>query len=137
MVTYDQISTIKNKYKDLLNGIKPKSIELQIKKKNGNISWISFQSSMIKIDKVIVIESICQDITGKKRAENLIIEENKRLIELNKIKSEFISRASHELKTPITSIYGGSQILMDLYKDRMCLEAIEFIELIDRIYRID
>ena len=67
MVTYDQISTIKNKYKDLLNGIKPKSIELQIKRKNGNISWISFQSSMIKIDKEIIIESICQDITKKKK----------------------------------------------------------------------
>ena len=132
MVTYDQISTIKNKYKDLLNGIKPKSIELQIKRKNGNISWISFQSSMIKIDKEIIIESICQDITKKKKAENLIIEENKRLMELNKIKTEFISRASHELKTPITSIYGGSQILMELYKDQTCSDAIEFIELINR-----
>jgi len=132
IVTYDQISTIKRMYKNLLNGNKSKSIELQIKSKNGNISWISFQSSMIKIEKEIIIESICQDITSKKKVENLIIEENKRLIELNKIKSEFISRASHELKTPITSIYGGSQILLDLYKDKMCLDAIEFIELINR-----
>jgi len=132
MVTYDQISTIKRMYRDLLNGIKPKAIELQIKRKNNKISWISFQSSMIKMDKEIIIESICQDINSKKKAEILIIEENKRLLELNKIKSEFISRASHELKTPITSIYGGSQILMELYKDQMCSEAIEFIELINR-----
>ena len=132
LVTYDQISTIKRMYKDILNGIKPKPIELQIKRKNSKISWISFQSSMIKIDKEIIIESICQDINSKKKAEILIIEENKRLMELNKIKSEFISRASHELKTPITSIYGGSQILMELYKDQTCSEAIEFIELINR-----
>ncbi len=132
LVTYDQISTIKRMYKDILNGIKPKPIELQIKRKNSKISWISFQSSMIKIDKEIIIESICQDINSKKKAEILIIEENKRLLELNRIKSEFISRASHELKTPITSIYGGSQILMELYKDQTCSEAIEFIELINR-----
>jgi len=132
MVTYDQISTIKRIYKDIVNGIKSKPIELQIKRKNGNISWISFQISMIKIDKEIIIESICQDITSKKKAENLIIEENKRLMELNKIKSEFVSRASHELKTPITSIYGGTQILLELYKDKMCLDAIEFVELINR-----
>jgi len=132
IVTYNQISTIKRMYKDLVNGIKPKPIELQIKRKDGNISWISFLISMIKIDKEIIIESICQDITSKKKAENLIIEENKRLMELNRIKSEFVSRASHELKTPITSIYGGTQLLLELYKDKMCLDAIEFIELINR-----
>jgi len=132
LVTYDQISTIKRMYKDILNGIKPKPIELQIKRKNSKISWIYFQSSMIKIDKEIIIESICQDINSKKKAEILITEENKRLMELNKIKNEFISRASHELKTPITSIYGGSQILMELYKDQMCSDALEFIELINR-----
>ena len=132
MVTYDQISTFKRIYKDILNGIKPKPIELQIKRKNGSKSWISFQISMIKIDKEIIIESICQDVTSKKKAENLIVEENKRLMELNKIKSEFISRASHELKTPITSIYGGSQILLELYKDKISSDAIEFIELINR-----
>jgi len=132
MVTADQVLIIETMYKQLLKGKKSKPIELQIKKKNGRIVWLFYQSSMIKLENEIIIESIAQDITGKKKADNLIIEENKRLMELNKIKSEFISRASHELKTPITSIYGGSQILIELYKDKTCSEAIEFIELINR-----
>lgn len=37
---------------------------------------------------------------------------NKRLMELDKIKSEFVSMASHELRTPITSILGFAQTLL-------------------------
>jgi PAS domain S-box-containing protein len=132
MVTPDQITKIKEMFKQVLKGIKTKHIELQIKKKNGNMIWILFQSSMIKLNNEIIVESIAQDITEKKKAENLIIEENKRLLELNKMKTELISRVSHELKTPITSIFGGTQILLEVYKDQTCSEALEFIELINR-----
>lgn len=132
MVTSDQILIIKKIYKQLFRGEKTKPIELQIKKKNGNMAWILYQSSMIKLDNEIIIESIAQDITDKKRAENLIVEENKRLLELNKMKSDLISRVSHELKTPITSIFGGTQILLELYQEQTCSEALQFIELINR-----
>ena len=132
IVNTEQVSLIKNMYKKLIKGEKPKPIELQIKKKNGSTAWIFFQNSMIKLNNEIIVESIAQDITDKKKAENLIIEENKRLLELNMMKSELISRVSHELKTPITSIFGGTQILLELYKDQTCSDAIEFIELINR-----
>lgn len=132
LVNSDQILALKNITKQLLKGNNPKPIELQIKKNNGNMTWILFQSSMIKLDNEIIFESIAQDITEKKKAENLIIEENKRLLDLNKMKSELISRVSHELKTPITSIFGGTQILLEVYKDNTCSEALEFIELINR-----
>jgi len=132
MVTPNQVSIIERMYKDLFNGKKPKPTEFQIKKKNGNTAWIFYQSSMIKLDNEIIIESIAQDITDKKKAENLIIEENRRLLELNKMKTELISRVSHELKTPITSIFGGTQILLELYKDQTGSEALQFIEIINR-----
>jgi len=132
IVNTEQILKLKNITIQLLKGKTPKHIELQIKKKNGNLAWILFQSSMIKLDNEIIFESIAQDITDKKKAENLIIEENSRLLELNKMKSELISRVSHELKTPITSIFGGTQILLEVYKDKTCSEAMEFIELINR-----
>jgi PAS domain S-box-containing protein len=132
LVNSDQILALKNITKQLLKGNNPKPIELQIKKNNGNMTWILFQSSMIKLDNEIIFESIAQDITEKKKVENLIIEENKRLLDLNMMKSELISRVSHELKTPITSIFGGTQILLEVYKDNTCSEALEFIELINR-----
>ncbi|MHA2288744.1 MAG: PAS domain-containing protein, partial [Promethearchaeota archaeon] len=86
LVTPEQVKVIKSIYKKVLKGIKPNPIEFQIKKKNGNMVWILFQSSMIKLNNKIIVEAIAQDITDKKKAENLIIEENKRLLDLNKMK---------------------------------------------------
>ena len=67
MANPNQITAIKKMFKQVLKGVKPKHIELQIKKKNGNMIWILFQSSMVKLNNEIIVECIAQDITEKKR----------------------------------------------------------------------
>jgi signal transduction histidine kinase len=52
-----------------------------------------------------------RDITDKKKAEKIIEEENKKLKQLDKMRKEFVNRASHELKTPLTSIHGALQLI--------------------------
>lgn len=57
--------------------------------------------------------------------------ENKKLQELDKIKSNFISKASHELKTPLQSILGYTDILLEglqgelNYSQRLMLKQIK------------
>jgi len=130
--TSTQISLIREMYREYFKGVNSEPVEFQITKKNGNKVWTNYQNSMIKLDNDILIETTIQDITEKKKAEELIKEENKRLLEITKMKNDLISRVSHELKTPLNSIYGGAQILLNLYKDRICLEAMEFIEMINK-----
>ncbi len=52
------------------------------------------------------------DITQRKKAEN-------ELKELSTMKSEFLRRASHELKTPLISIKGFSDLILSLYADKL------------------
>ena len=73
-----------------------------------------------------------QDISERKQAENLIKEEIKKLSELDRIKSKFIYRASHELKTPLNSIMSASTILLDTCKDYLERNDIKLLEVINK-----
>jgi two-component system sensor histidine kinase ResE len=59
-----------------------------------------------------------RDITAKKRnedetaaARSKLEQENKQLDKLNKMKTEFVSMVSHDLKTPLTNIQGYSSLM--------------------------
>ncbi|MFX1313075.1 MAG: sensor histidine kinase, partial [Promethearchaeota archaeon] len=55
--------------------------------------------------------------------------EVKKLQNLDQKKTEFVNRASHELKTPISSIYGACQLLFELYRDELNEEASELLNI--------
>ncbi len=57
------------------------------------------------------------DITERKH-----VEEN--LKEVNELKSEFLRRASHELKTPLISIKGFSELILTLHEDQLDIGII-------------
>ncbi len=72
------------------------------------------------------------DITKKKEAEKIILEENKKLLELNKLKDELNIRISHELKTPLNSICSASRLLLKILNNKIGEEAQELLELIEK-----
>jgi signal transduction histidine kinase len=63
----------------------------------------------------------------KERTSELV-DANKRLEELNKQMNLFLGIAAHDLRNPISSIYGISDVLMEDYKDEMPEETHQFIE---------
>ncbi|KKK46181.1 hypothetical protein LCGC14_1129740 [marine sediment metagenome] len=83
-------------------------------RKDGTIIPISITVWLIKDDQRNNkgMWAIVRDITERKKAEN-------ELKELSKLKSEFLRRASHELKTPLISIKGFSELIISLYSDQL------------------
>lgn len=51
------------------------------------------------------------DVTVSKRYERALIERNEALIAADRLKSQFISHVSYELRTPLTSIIGFTELL--------------------------
>lgn len=58
------------------------------------------------------------------------IEAEERLKEINKIKTDLLRRTSHELKTPLTSINGATDLLLTIYHKDFNEKTTKFLEII-------
>lgn len=61
-----------------------------------------------------------------------LIRSNQELKRVSEMKTKFLSIASHELKTPLTSIKGYSEIIIDNMKSKIDTSVFSMIESIDR-----
>src|SRR5688572_14180791 len=80
------------------------------------------------------IEAVYLNLLGNPRIEGIVatyhdITERKKM---EKQKEEFISIASHELKTPVTSIKAYAQILEDIFKKARDKKSAELLEKMDK-----
>lgn len=74
--------------------------------KGGQCRTCLISSRIIKISLAPFMLTVVRDVTKEKEVERV-------LVEMNKMKSEFISTAAHELRTPITGIMGYTELLSD------------------------
>jgi two-component system phosphate regulon sensor histidine kinase PhoR len=106
--------------------------DVELYKKDGSLIWISYQTSLVRLGEDRLIQAVLNDITERKRASILIQEEILKLKELDQIRKDLISRVSHELKTPLVSVCGASELLLELFKDELKADTVELIEMIEK-----
>ncbi|NVM17067.1 MAG: PAS domain-containing sensor histidine kinase [Candidatus Lokiarchaeota archaeon] len=97
--------------------MKPQITEIFNKEKK--LKWVESELSRIKIGGVLMIQAIIQDITEKKFAEEklkeserILRQQNIELKELDRLKTDFISIAAHDLKTPLISVGGFIDLIL-------------------------
>ncbi|TXT56384.1 MAG: Signal transduction histidine kinase [Promethearchaeota archaeon] len=98
-------------------------------RKTGEIIWVENYSKTITYEGKSANFITLADITEKKKAEEIIKEENKKLKKLDEMRREFVNRASHELKTPLTSVHGAIQLLDKFYKKEFSEKSEDLLEL--------
>ncbi len=62
------------------------------------------------------------------RSQQHLEEQNRMLSEINKLKSDLFSRTSHELKTPLISIKGFTELLLKLHSEKLDDDVISILE---------
>ncbi|MFX0072391.1 MAG: PAS domain S-box protein, partial [Candidatus Hermodarchaeota archaeon] len=112
-------------FKNVFNKGKYK-IQFRIKHQNGNYLWFETKGRTYQDKngrKKLLLVS--RDITEIKGVEE-------KLKELSQIKTELLRRASHEFKTPLVSVYGAAELLLEQYQNNYDKIAKEFIEIIKK-----
>jgi PAS domain S-box-containing protein len=85
-----------------------RDIEVRTKRKDGIIILLSLSVSPIRDadGQIVSFLRVAKDISEKKRFE-------RRLKDLDRMKSDFVSNVSHELRTPLTAIKGSVDNMLD------------------------
>lgn len=71
------------------------------------------------------------DVTDAKRYERALEEKNQALVAADKVKSQFIGHVSYELRTPLQSIIGFSELLASPIGGQMTAKQREYLEHIE------
>ncbi|MFX0029753.1 MAG: PAS domain S-box protein, partial [Candidatus Hermodarchaeota archaeon] len=107
-------------------------IDIQLYKKDGTLIWVNLQASLVKIGNQTLVQAMLHDITKRMEADLLKKEEIQKLKELDQLRRDLISRVSHELKTPLVSVFAGSELLLDVFKDKLGDDVVELIQMIQK-----
>ena len=121
------------------------SCEYRLIARNGNEVW--FQDEATHIFDVggrpLFAQGFMLEVTEQKRAaaererllrdaqeaRAVLAEQNERLLEVDRLKDEFIALVSHELRTPLTSIRGYLELLL---VDELPREQREYLQVVER-----
>ena len=115
--------------------------EVTRKRKDGTFIDIAVTMSAVRNNAgdVVGVAAISQDITDRKRVEQEREEftrelevRNERLLELDRLKDEFVALVSHELRTPLTSIRGYLELVIDGEAGAVTEEQRKFLGIVQR-----
>lgn len=129
------------------------SYDVEIIRKSGDKGWLRISGSPIYDVKGEVVGSIGlhADITLEKVKERSLNQSLSKEKELNKLKSQFITTASHEFRTPLSIIQSNVELMcmqiakkmpeeksnFSVYFDRVKNEIENMSELMDQVLMID
>ena len=73
-----------------------------------------------------------QLLVAERETAAALAAQNERLLELDRMKDQFVSTVSHELRTPLTSMVGYLEILLEQEAGDLNEDQLHFLEIVDR-----
>jgi PAS domain S-box-containing protein len=92
-------------------------IEMSALKADGSQFPIELAITAVESDGPLMLTGVARNITERKRTDEIrrqsqaIEQQNRRMLEANRLKSEFVANMSHELRTPLNAIIGFADLM--------------------------
>lgn len=126
----ESLVLIEKNLKARLAGAEIEPYELVLHPKKGEIKNVEITANMLRDaeNKVIGEVVFIRDITRQKKAERTILQAKESAETANKAKTAFLHNMSHELRSPMTSILGFTNLLLDSAQSSENKEQLEIIK---------
>lgn len=92
----------------------PREVEFELHPPGGRVVPVAVRACAVDFGDRQATYLMIRDVTESRRARDEILEANRKLKELDRLKSDFLNTVSHELRTPLTSIKWSTESLAGL-----------------------
>ena len=101
--------------------------ELEVQRRDGTKFWVSMNTMIVQDENGLHYDGTVEDITKRKRAEDVLRTSKEVAEAATKSKSDFLANMSHEIRTPMNAVIGMTGLLMD---EELTIEQKEYVETI-------
>lgn len=120
----EDLNKVKEVFKKHTSSALNSGDEVPIITKSGKIKHVLISACVVELKRTRIVQGVFHDITDRKKLEEALMQSIKR-------KDEFINIASHELKTPLTSIKAFNQILTRKLELQEYADTVSFTRKMD------
>ena len=101
--------------------------EIEVQRRDETRFWVSMNTRIVQDEDGMHFDGTVEDITKRKRAEDMLRAAKEVAEAATKSKSDFLANMSHEIRTPMNAVIGMTCLLLDedlTEKQREFLETI-------------
>ncbi|MHA1272341.1 MAG: PAS domain-containing sensor histidine kinase [Promethearchaeota archaeon] len=128
----DDIQKVESMFNELFKTKTYIELNCRIRKKSRVFLDISIIARYVIHDQKVKIVGVIRDISKEIKAKTILESQYEKLKEIDQMRSDLLRLTSHELKTPLISLFSATEYLLDSYKEDLNEDVLKFIKIINR-----